>query len=72
MGLDIEVIDESGSSTNGIVDPGSPGCLPGRRPDDTRDDRGAGLRYGESDDGGLFDVEESLLSRSSNSAIRAS
>jgi len=43
----------SGSATSGIVEPGSPGCLPGLRPEAFRDERDVGLRYGESDDGGL-------------------
>ena len=62
----------SGLSTSGIVDPESPRCLPGRRPDALRDERRGGLRYGESDDGGRLDVEESSPSRRSNSAIRRS
>jgi hypothetical protein len=61
----------SGSSTSGIVEPGCPGCLPGLRPDEVRDEPRTGFRYGGSDDGGLLEVEESLLSRRSSSAIRA-
>ena len=61
----------SGSLTSGIVDPDCPGCLPGLRPDEVRDELRAGLEYGGSDDGGLLEVEESLLKRRSNSATRA-
>ena len=60
-----------GASTSGIVVPGSPGCLPGRRPEDCREERRTGLRYGESELGGLLDVEESLPNCRSSAAIRA-
>jgi hypothetical protein len=46
--------------------------LPGRRPEEVRDERRTGLRYGESDDGGRLEVDESAPSRRSNSAIRRS
>ena len=66
-----DTMTSSGSSTSGIVEPGCPGCLPGLRPEEVRDERRAGLRYGGSEDGGLLEVEESLLNRRSNSTIRA-
>jgi hypothetical protein len=69
--LGSQTMTSSGSSTSGIVVPGAPSCLPGLRPDELRDERRAALRYGGSDDGGLLEVDESLLNRRSNSAIRA-
>ena len=50
--------------------PGSPGCLPGARSDDSRRERGGGLT-GPSDDGGFDDVREFFRSAASNSATRA-
>jgi hypothetical protein len=47
-----------------MVDPGSPGCLPGRRCPRPRSDRSLlfffFFLYGLSEEGGLDDVEESL------------
>jgi hypothetical protein len=43
---------ESGSATCDSVDPGCPDCPPGLRPLLPRNDFGAGLTNGESDDGG--------------------
>ena len=60
-----------GSSTSGIAEPGAPFCLPGSRPEERRDERRSGLRYGESEDGGLFEVEESFPSRCLSSASSA-
>jgi len=64
-------IVSSGLSTSGNVDPGHPGYLPGLRPEDVRDERGDGLRYGGSHDGGLLEVDESSRARRSSSTIRA-
>src|SRR5664279_1078496 len=63
----------SGVSHNDRDTPGSPGCLPGLRPDRSRDDRGfAGFfAYGESEDGGREEFDESAPSRRSSSATRA-
>jgi hypothetical protein len=68
----------SGSSTRLIVDPGSPGCLPGRRFPRSRSDRSFFFLYGLSDDGGRDDVDESLPacrsirpSRAASSSFRA-
>ena len=52
-------IISSGSSTSGITEPGAPGCLPGRRPEKVREERLTGVRYGEFDDGGRLEVNES-------------
>jgi hypothetical protein len=41
------------------VDPGCPGCPPGRRPLLRRNDFGAGLVNGESVDGGFDELLES-------------
>src|SRR5664280_2092261 len=62
----------SGVSDNDRDTPGSPGCLPGLRPDRSRDDRGfAGfLLHGGSEDGGREEFDESKPSRRSNSATR--
>jgi hypothetical protein len=59
----------SGSATCRSVKPASPGCLPGKRSDRSRRDRGGGLP-GPSADGGFDDVRESLRSKASNSATR--
>jgi hypothetical protein len=48
------------------------GLLTGRRPDEVREERRTGLRYGESNDGGRLEVDESAPSCRSNSAIRRS
>jgi hypothetical protein len=60
--------------TRGEHQPGcrDPGCLPGRRPEEVREERLTGLRYGKSDDGGRLEFDESAPSRRSNSAIRRS
>ena len=60
-----------GLSINGIVEPAAPGWPPGLRPEEPRDKPRAGLRYGGSDEGGLLEVDESLLRRRSSSVIRA-
>ena len=65
-----ELITSSGTATCRNVKPGSPGCLPGDRPEGSRRDRGGGLP-GPSDDGGFDDVRESLRSNASSSATRA-
>jgi hypothetical protein len=67
----LPVMISLGASTSGIVVPGSPGCLPGWRPEDFREERRTGLRYGESELGGLLDVEESLPNCRSSAVIRA-
>ena len=63
----------SGLSVNDRDTPGSPGCLPGLRPD--RSAGRPGLRgllvYGESEDGGREEFDESAPSRRSNSATLA-
>ena len=62
----------SGSSTRFIVDPGSPGCFPGRRFPRSRSDRSPPFfLYGLSDDGGRDDVDESLRPCRSSSSTRA-
>src|SRR5664279_1207883 len=63
----------SGLSDNDRDTPGSPGCLPGLRPDRSRDDRRfAGfLLHGGPEDGGREEFDESKPSRRSNSATRA-
>jgi hypothetical protein len=60
----------SGVSDN---DRDTPGCLPGLRPERSRDDRGfAGfLLHGGSEDGGRDEFDESKPNRRSNSATRA-
>ena len=56
-----QAMTSSGSSTRFIVDPGSPGCLPGRRFPRSRSDRSLlFFLYGLSEDGGRDDVEEFL------------
>jgi hypothetical protein len=59
----------SGESTCRNVKPGSPGCFPGARSEDSRRERG-GAFPGPSDDGGFEDVREFLRSNASNSATR--
>jgi hypothetical protein len=63
----------SGLSDSDRDTPGSPGCFPGLRPDRCRDDRAfAGFFvYGESEDGGREELDESAASLRSNSAILA-
>ena len=56
---------------HGVVAPPAPGCLPGRRPEDVREEDRCGLRYGGSDEGGFEEFDESEPSRRSNPAIRA-
>ena len=58
----------SGSSTSCSVDPGCPGWPPGRRPLRRRNDFGADLVNGESDDGGLDEFCEFIPSCRLNSA----
>ena len=58
----------SGSSTSSSVDPGCPGWPPGRRPLRRRNDFADGLVNGESDDGGLDEFCEFMLSCRFNSA----
>jgi hypothetical protein len=53
----------SGSSISGIAKPDTPGCLPSRRPDEVREERRTGLRFGESDDGDRCELDESALNR---------
>jgi hypothetical protein len=55
-------------------DDAAPGCLPGFRPDPTRDERffAGCFAHGASDDGGRDEFDESCPSRCSNSAIRRS
>ena len=65
-------IVSSGSSTRFMVDPGSPGCLPGCRFPRSRSDRSRPFfLYGLSEDGGLDDVEESLPACRSSCSTRA-
>src|SRR5882757_1389389 len=49
-----------GLSTSANVEPGWPGCPPGLRPLLRRNDFGAGLVNGESDDGGLEELVDYL------------
>jgi hypothetical protein len=42
--LEPQLTISSGSFTSGIVDPGSPGCLPDRRPEKPREESHANLR----------------------------
>src|SRR5664279_6340481 len=60
----------SGVSDNDRETPGSPGCLPGLRPERSREDRGFAsfLLQGESEDGGREEFDESAPSRRSSSA----
>jgi hypothetical protein len=51
-------------SISGIAVHGTPGCLPGQRPDEVRDERRVGLRYGE-----FFDDVACARSRSPRPAI---
>ena len=60
----------SADSTWNSAAPGVPGCLPGRRPDDCRSDRGGGLPS-PSDDGGLDEFREFSPNRRRNSATCA-
>lgn len=60
----------SGSGRACNRNPGSPGCLPGRRPDLRRSDRGGGLDS-PSELGGFDEFCEFFPSRASNSPIRA-
>ena len=53
------------------VCPGSPACLPGRRPDDVRDERFGAFVYGPSEDGGREDVRLSFPAWRSSSSTRA-
>jgi len=61
----------AGSSTRLIVDPGSPGCFPGRRCPRSRSDQSLlFFLYGLSEDGGLDDIDESLPASRSSRSIR--
>jgi hypothetical protein len=60
----------SGSGTCRNVKPGSPGCLPGNRPDGSRRDRGGALP-GPSADGGFDDVRDVNPNRRLSSAFSA-
>jgi hypothetical protein len=64
----------SGSSTRLREDDAAPGCLPGFRPDLTRDERflAGCFAHGASDEGGRDEFDESWPSRCSSSAIRRS
>ena len=53
------------------VEPGCPGCPPGRRPLLPRSDFGVGLTNGESDDGGFEEFRELMPRRRRNSAFSA-
>ncbi|SHL54816.1 hypothetical protein SAMN05443637_1441 [Pseudonocardia thermophila] len=61
----------SGSATSARVDPGCPGCPPGCRPLRRRNERGADLANGESDDGGFEEFREFCPNRRVNSAFSA-
>src|SRR5206468_1806522 len=60
-----------GLSISANVEPGWPGCPPGLRPLLRRNDVGAGLTNGESNDGGLEELVESIPNRRFNSAFSA-
>ena len=61
----------SGLSTCRRVTPGSPGCLPGLRPERPRNPEGfgVGLSYGLSEDGGREEFDESAPTRRRNSSF---